>query len=279
MSDISICSKAACGTRAEATAPQCPQCGSAMVASARIKMTGWIMTVVGGLIALPMAAITLKFLPAVLDPQAAVAEGRVALTVGQVPQAMLLLLTALIWGLSLLYFGLPRALNGKRHPLTKPVTLGFGALFLAAFFYMGSQLPDSARHSGPQPGSNDRNAAVSPAHKPNADQNPIDNAASSQLPMGLPLMKGATVKVISKNKATPTKGNESAILSSQDSVDEVYDFYASAFKDAGYKVQNEVEVGDIRNISGALDGARGMVTVKPERGQTTVMLVLNREKR
>ena len=279
MSDFSICRKTACGTRVAGLVSKCPQCGGTMATSQWIKQSGWIMTVVGGLITLPAIAIVLKFLPVAIDPQSAIAEGRVALTAGQVPLAMFLLLTVLAFGAALLYFGVPRALRGQRHAWTKPLTLGFAALFIATFAYMGSQLPDSGPLSAPQAHRPDASAVASTAPKPSAHQNPVVGTTSSNLPMGLPLMKGATVKINTNDKASSKTSNESAILSSPESVDDVYDFYASAFKDAGYDVQNEVEVGDIRNISGALDGALGMVTVKPERGQTNVMLVLNREKR
>jgi hypothetical protein len=53
-----------------------------------------------------------------------------------------LLLSALAFGVSLLFFGLPRAIAIKRHPLAKPVTLGAAAIFVMLLFYLGSELPD-----------------------------------------------------------------------------------------------------------------------------------------
>jgi len=100
------------------------------------------MTIAGALIALPSTLLVVKFLPVFADPAAAVAAGRFGGTAQQVPLAMGLLLSVLAFGLALLGFGLPRALQVRRHALAKPVLLGLGALLLTLMFYLGSQLPD-----------------------------------------------------------------------------------------------------------------------------------------
>jgi hypothetical protein len=100
---------------------------------------------------------------------------------------------------------------------------------------------------------------------------------SANLPMGLPLMAGATVVHNTNELAKAHSGNATAILTSAESVDDVYDYYSDAMSDAGFDDQREVEVGDIKNLSAAKDGLRGMVTVKPDKGKTMVMIVVNGE--
>ena len=100
---------------------------------------------------------------------------------------------------------------------------------------------------------------------------------SANLPMGLPLMAGATVVNNNNELAKANSGNATAILTSAESVDDVYDYYSDAMSDAGFDDQREVEVGDIKNLSAEKDGLRGMVTVKPDNGKTMVMIVVNGE--
>jgi multisubunit Na+/H+ antiporter MnhG subunit len=142
MTSFSLCRNKGCAARVDGTVRLCPSCGGRMMTSSSVRVTGWVMTIVGALIALPTAVLVLKFLPVVSDPQAAVAAGRFGGAADQVPMAMALLLSMLAFGGSLLGFGMPRALRARRHPLTKPVVLGLGLLFLALMFYFGSQLPD-----------------------------------------------------------------------------------------------------------------------------------------
>jgi hypothetical protein len=114
-----------------------------MVRPGVIRQIGWVLTVVGGLISLPMVFVILKFLPVVADPAQAVAEGRFGGTADQVPAAMGLLLSVFAFGAAMLGFGLQRALTGRRNPLLMPVVLLLGILFLVMLFYFGSQLPDT----------------------------------------------------------------------------------------------------------------------------------------
>lgn len=142
MTDFSICRNRACAARVEGEVGRCPQCGGGMAQPRWIRQTGWLMSICGALISLPTIVLVIKFMPVVLDPEAAVAAGRFGGSAGQVPLATALLLTVLAVGLSLLGFGAPRALFGTRSAMAKPVLLGLGLLFFAIFFYLGSQLPD-----------------------------------------------------------------------------------------------------------------------------------------
>jgi len=143
MSETSYCASRSCNTQVSGDVPQCPTCGGKMARPNIIRQIGWVLTVVGGLIAVPMVFVVLKFLPIFLNPAQAVAEGRFGGTADQVPISMGLLLTVLAFGASMLGFGLQRALTGKRNPLLKPVVLSLGLVFAAMFFYVGSQLPDT----------------------------------------------------------------------------------------------------------------------------------------
>lgn len=100
---------------------------------------------------------------------------------------------------------------------------------------------------------------------------------SANLPMGLPLMKGATVVNNNNGKAGSGQKNAAAVLMSTKPVDEVYDFYVSALEDAGFDNSREIDVQDIRTITGSRDGANGMITVRPAADKTKIMIALNTE--
>jgi len=100
---------------------------------------------------------------------------------------------------------------------------------------------------------------------------------SANLPMGVPLMKGATIISNNNGKAGPGQKNAAAILMSSAPVDDVYDYYVSALEDAGFEDTREIDVQDIRSVGGSRDGARGMITVRPAADKTKVMIVVNDE--
>lgn len=139
----SYCRKKSCGTIVNGDETKCPNCGGTMAGASWIKTTGWLMTVVGALIAMPMVFVVMKFLPTVADPATAVAEGRFGATADMVMPSFSLLLLVLAFGSMLLLFGVQRAIKGARHPLAKPLILLTGFAFLALFFYVGSNLPDN----------------------------------------------------------------------------------------------------------------------------------------
>jgi len=143
MTQISYCASRACKTQMGGDIAQCPTCGGKMVRPGVIRQIGWILAVVGGLITVPMVFVILKFLPVAVDPAQAVAAGRFGGTADQVPAAMGLLISVFAFGAAMLGFGLHRALTGRRNAVLKPVVLLLGMLFLAMFFYFGSQLPDT----------------------------------------------------------------------------------------------------------------------------------------
>ncbi len=148
MTDYSMCRKFACGTRVDGTVKTCPDCGGVMMGSAWMKQTGWIMIIVGALLGIAGIFLVLSFLPAMMDPQAAVDSGTVALTVEQVPMAMGMLVLLTGFGLSLLFFGFQRAIRSIRSAMAKPMILGLGIAFLAVMLYFGNALPDTPTAAG-----------------------------------------------------------------------------------------------------------------------------------
>lgn len=98
-------------------------------------------------------------------------------------------------------------------------------------------------------------------------------ATSVNLPMGLPLMPGATVKSNNNGVAGSAQKNAAAILITTESVDAAFEFYTGAMNDAGFASARETQVGDIRTVTASRDGKMGMVTVKPDAGSTMIMIV------
>jgi len=143
MMPVSICPRRACRTQVEGEVALCPHCGQRMTTPSVIRRSGWVMAVIGGAITLPMAFVTFKFLPVVLDPAGAVAAGRFGGAAAHVPLAFALLLLVLAFGLANLLFGWQRARSGRRNPIAKPVTLLLGVAMLGGMLLLGKQLPDA----------------------------------------------------------------------------------------------------------------------------------------
>ena len=101
---------------------------------------------------------------------------------------------------------------------------------------------------------------------------------SANLPMGLPLMAGATVTTNNNGAAGAKQANAAAVLTSAESVEDVFDFYTDAMDDAGFGGGRETEVGDIRTVTASRDGEMGMITVKPDQGKTMIMIVSRGER-
>lgn len=101
---------------------------------------------------------------------------------------------------------------------------------------------------------------------------------SANLPMGLPLMAGATVTTNNNGAAGAKQTNAAAVLTSAESVEDVFDFYTDALDDAGFGGGRVTEVGDIRTVTASRDGEMGMITVKPDQGKTMIMIVSRGER-
>lgn len=100
---------------------------------------------------------------------------------------------------------------------------------------------------------------------------------SVALPMGLPLMAGATVKANNTGAAGAAQTNAAATLITAEPVDAVVDYYTDALDDAGFGSLRKSEAGDIQALTAQREGEMGMVTVKPDGAKTMVMLVSRRE--
>lgn len=120
-------------------------------------------------------------------------------------------------------------------------------------------------------------AACGGAKNDKSGENASGGGKSANLPMGVPLMKGATIISNNNGKAGPGQKNAAAVLMSPEPVDDVYDFYVSALEDAGFGNSREIDVQDIRTITGSRDGANGMITVRPAADKTKIMIVVNDE--
>ncbi|MBN8502723.1 MAG: hypothetical protein J0M19_16500, partial [Sphingomonadales bacterium] len=96
---------------------------------------------------------------------------------------------------------------------------------------------------------------------------------AANLPMGVPLMPGATVKSNNNGAAGAGQTNAAAILTSAEPVEAVFDYYTGAMEDAGFGASRETAAGEIRTVTATRDGEMGMITVKPDGGATTVMIV------
>ncbi|MFM6853160.1 MAG: hypothetical protein ACKOUM_03670 [Sphingopyxis sp.] len=111
-------------------------------------------------------------------------------------------------------------------------------------------------------GANDENAKTMAA-----------GGTAANLPMGLPLMAGATVMSNNNGAAGAKQTNAAAVLTSAEPVEDVFDFYTDAMDDAGFSGERETTVGDIRTVTASRDGEAGMITVKPDGGKTMIMIV------
>jgi hypothetical protein len=97
---------------------------------------------------------------------------------------------------------------------------------------------------------------------------------SANLPMGVPLMEGATVAMNNNGQGGPGLQNATASLTSTQSADDVFEYYVDAMENAGFDNGRENTVDDIQVYSAMKGSARGMVTVRPMNGKTAVMLVV-----
>ena len=148
MTAQSYCRNKSCRAVVAGNVTTCPTCGGTMAGARWIRSTGWVLTIAGTVIAAPMLFVVMRFLPVVADPAAAVAAGRFGGPSAMVMPSFILLLLVLAFGALMALFGLQRAIKGVRNPLAKPMILGFGILFFAMFFYVGSQLPDNQMVDG-----------------------------------------------------------------------------------------------------------------------------------
>lgn len=105
------------------------------------------------------------------------------------------------------------------------------------------------------------------------------SGTSANLPMGLPLMAGATVASNNTGEGAPTQTNATATLTSTADAGDVVSFYQDALEDAGFSPVREAEAGDIISLTAMRDQAVGMVTVRPEGEATQIMIVLRDEPR
>jgi hypothetical protein len=114
-----------------------------------------------------------------------------------------------------------------------------------------------------------------------ADQAAADLAAGgdrlANLPMGLPLMTGATV-AYNNNKAGGAKHkNATATLFSTNSVDDSFEYYQQALENAGFTGGRANDVDDIRTVAASKGNAFGMITVRPAGEKVAVMIVVRDE--
>lgn len=98
---------------------------------------------------------------------------------------------------------------------------------------------------------------------------------SANLPLGVPLMLGA--KLTGGSGVATNQPNATAILSSTQDADEVYDLYAAAVEQVGYTIQQETEVDDTRLIVANKGKIRGMITITPRGEQTNIVIAMNGE--
>jgi hypothetical protein len=98
----------------------------------------------------------------------------------------------------------------------------------------------------------------------------------ANLPMGLPLMKGATV---AHNNHTPgaKHKNATATLFSTRSIDDIIEYYTAALENAGFSGARVSVVEDIHSVSAMKGNAMGLITVRPAGEKVAVMIVVRDE--
>jgi outer membrane murein-binding lipoprotein Lpp len=113
------------------------------------------------------------------------------------------------------------------------------------------------------------------------DQAAADLAAGgdrlANLPMGLPLMKGATVAHNNNGAGGPKHKNATATLFSTQSVDDSFEYYQQALENAGFTGGRANDVDDIRTVAARKSNAFGMITVRPAGEKVAVMIVVRDE--
>ena len=113
------------------------------------------------------------------------------------------------------------------------------------------------------------------------DQAAADLAAGgdriANLPMGLPLMKGATVARNNNIAGDAKHKNATATLFSTASIDDTFDYYQQALENAGFTGGRANDVDDIRTVSATKGNALGMITVRPAGEKVAVMIVVRDE--
>jgi hypothetical protein len=114
-----------------------------------------------------------------------------------------------------------------------------------------------------------------------ADQAAADLAAGgdrlANLPMGLPLMKGATVAYNNNNGGGSKHKNATATLFSTNSIDETFEYYHEALVNAGFTNPRANDVDDIRTVAANKGNAMGLITVRPAGEKVAVMIVVRDE--
>jgi hypothetical protein len=114
-----------------------------------------------------------------------------------------------------------------------------------------------------------------------ADQAAADLAAGgdrlANLPMGLPLMKGATVAHNNNGAGGSKHKNATATLFSTNSVDDSFEYYQQALENAGFTGGRANDVDDIRTVAARKGNAFGMITVRPAGEKVAVMIVVRDE--
>lgn len=68
MTAVSTCPRPSCATRVEGNVPDCPNCGGKMLTPRAIKARGWIVLVLGLLLAAGMAVLTANLYPLLSQP-------------------------------------------------------------------------------------------------------------------------------------------------------------------------------------------------------------------
>jgi hypothetical protein len=99
----------------------------------------------------------------------------------------------------------------------------------------------------------------------------------ANLPMGLPVMKGATVARNNNGAGGPKDKNATATLFSTKSVDDTFEYYKQALENAGFTGGRVNDVDDIRTVAATKGNAFGMVTVRPAGEKVAVMIVVRDE--
>jgi hypothetical protein len=113
------------------------------------------------------------------------------------------------------------------------------------------------------------------------DQAAADLAAGggrlANLPMGLPLMKGATVAQNNNHAGASKHRNATATLFSTNSVDDSFEYYTQALVNAGFTNPRANDVEDIRSVAATKGNAMGLITVRPARKKVAIMIVVRDE--
>jgi hypothetical protein len=113
------------------------------------------------------------------------------------------------------------------------------------------------------------------------DQAAADVAAGgdrlANLPMGLPLMKGATVAHNNNHAGDAKHKNATATLFSTNSIDDTFEYYKGALENAGFAGARVDNVEDIRSVAATKGNAMGLITVRPAGEKVAVMIVVRDE--